>query len=141
VPSGAKIAGVPFTPSCWPSAYCIATGRAVPGRHAATALGVGQGLATIRCTPDRDHVGVVLAAQAHARERQVLDGDAVAVELGDVLVQLAAVTTLDVGEHADGVLGVRRGKHDAIAVVGLGQQAAAVTKQALAVGRALARVS
>jgi hypothetical protein len=26
VPSGAKIAGVPFTPSCWPSAYCIATG-------------------------------------------------------------------------------------------------------------------
>jgi hypothetical protein len=52
-------------------------------------------------------------------------------------VQLAAVAALDVGEHADGVLGVRRGEHDAVAVVGLGQQIAAVAEQAFAVGRAL----
>ncbi len=52
-------------------------------------------------------------------------------------MQLAAVAALDVGEHADGVLGIGRSEHDAVAVVGLGQQIAAVAEQAFAVGRAL----
>ncbi len=80
---------------------------------------------------------MVLAAQAHARERQVFHRDALLVELADLAMQLTAVTALHIGEDGDGVLRVGRREHDA---VGLGhgvQLLAAVGQQARAGGELL----
>ena len=105
--------GVPVRPMARPSAYCSAIGF---GLHTAdlqrdAPLRFGQRLASIGGTPNLLRLRPARRVRSAAREEQVTHLHAEAVELGDVLVQLAAVRAIDIGEHRDRVLGLRRCEH------------------------------
>ncbi len=59
------------------------------------------------------------------RKHQVIDGDAGGIDRGHLLMQLAAVATVDVGEDGDAMLFIGRGETDPPIVADLRQQLAA----------------
>src|SRR5690606_20107414 len=72
---------------------------AIGQRDVGTALGGGEHGLAILSTPGRDHLAMNVSVQPRAREGKVADGDAVFIELVNLAMELAAVGTVDVGEH------------------------------------------